>query len=266
MRLLLLLSCVALVACRSRSATEEPGALLSQARQRLGERDAKLAHYRLEGTQREGDSAQASFTFTYRAPQRMLGTVTAPMSRTVAWDGTHLFEKLDEPKQFTTFANELPPEKLSGFLTEVFAPFVPEGFRAPLLLRSVTAKRVTHARARDAVELSMKLEGAEAEGLEVAYVLRWPTLDFLAKRTHAPDGGTSEVRVEDEHCDAALQLCVPRRLTRWVDGKQVGETSLSRVDLQAALPNDTFTLVAPAGYTAQSRTLVESGAASSDGG
>ena len=43
-------------------------------------------------------------------------------------------------------------------------------------------------------------------------------------------------------------------------------TTLSKVELGAALPTDTFTLAAPEGYAVQTRTLVESGTATPSGG
>ncbi len=260
MRALLLVPLVCVLACRSSSSGGADDAeLMAQVRERLAARDAKLQTYQLEGTQAEGDAVSAGFTFAYRAPQKMRGTVSAPQARQVWWDGKHLYEQVEATRQFTTFTPQVSAQKLSAFLTEIFTPFVPEGFRAPLLLRSAKAKRVTGLpQAREAVELSMALEGEAAGGLEVTYVLRWPSLDFLAKRTRAPDGTLGEVRMEEEHCDAALGLCVPKRLTRWLGDAKQGETALSKVDLKTSLPNDAFTPAAPDGYSVQTRTLVDS--------
>lgn len=257
MRARLLLSCalLALTGC-SRKGGDDSATLIPAVRTRLAERDAKLTRYRLSGTVKDEGQEAVAFTFDYLAPQRMRGTLGPPASRTFAWDGTRLFQQLDGEKQFSTFTSELPPAKLAEFLTRTFSPFTPEGFRAPLLLRSATARRARHPRAPEAVELVQKLEG-EAAGVEMVYVLRWPQLDFLARRTRAPDGTEAEERVEEEHCDEKLGLCVPRRLTRWLAGRQVGETVLGTVELSASLPNDAFTLAAPEGYEVQSRTLVE---------
>jgi outer membrane lipoprotein-sorting protein len=263
MRALLLVPLVCVLACRSSSSGGANDAeLMAQVREKLAARDAKLLAYQLEGTQTEGGSVSAGFSFAYRAPQKMRGTVSAPQARQVWWDGKHLYEQVEAAKQFTTFTSQVSAEKLSAFLTEIFTPFVPEGFRAPLLLRSAKAKRVTAVtglpQAKEAVELSMALEGDAAGGLEVTYVLRWPSLDFLAKRTRAPDGTQGEVRMEEEHCDASLGLCVPKKLTRWLGNEKQGETLLTRVDLKTSLPNDAFTPTAPDGYSVQTRTLVDS--------
>ncbi|SEU25257.1 hypothetical protein [Stigmatella erecta] len=255
----LLLPCLLLLALARCSKPAEPSpALLTEVRRRLAERDARLGSYRLEGQTREGEAPPVAYAFAYRAPQRLRAWLGAPLLRTFSWDGERLFEQSDADKHFTTFAMELSPERQAGFLTEVFSPLMPEGLRAPLLPGTLSAKRVSHARAPEAVELSAGVDAAGAPGLRVTYTLRWPHLDFLSRSTQQADGTTLEVRMEQEQCEAALQLCVPQRLTRWVAGQQVGEMTLSRIELNPVLPKDTFTLVAPEGYTVQSRTLVNS--------
>ncbi|MDC0712990.1 hypothetical protein POL68_31300 [Stigmatella sp. ncwal1] len=233
-------------------------ALLTEVKRRLSERDARLASYRLEGQTREGEAAPVAYAFAYRAPQRLRAWLGAPLLRTFSWDGERLFEQSDADRRFTTFKTELSPERQAGFLTEVFAPLTPEGLRAPLLPGGLSVKRVSHARAPEAVELAAKGSEPASQGLRVTYTLRWPSLDFLARSSQLADGTTLEVRMEEESCDEALQLCVPKRLTRWAGGQQVGETTLSRIELNPVLPNDTFILVAPEGYDVQTRTLVNS--------
>ncbi|HEY0093474.1 MAG TPA: hypothetical protein VGB96_04085, partial [Archangium sp.] len=116
---------------------EDTSALLSDARQRLAARDGKLTSYVLAGTAREAGQ-RMDFQFAYRAPQKMLGTLGTPAVRAFAWDGEHLFERDDAAKKFRTYDGGLGngglgPEERAGVLTGLFAPFAPEGFRAPLL-------------------------------------------------------------------------------------------------------------------------------------
>ncbi|AEI64477.1 hypothetical protein [Corallococcus macrosporus] len=255
-RFLLLCALTALTGCSKKSG-DDAAAPLPEVKAGLAAREAKLKSYRIAGTVQDTGLEPVTFTFEYRAPQRLRGTLGPPASRTFAWDGTHFFQQLDGERRFSTFTSELPPVKLAGFLSETFHPFMPEGFRAPLLLSHAAVRRATHPLAPRAVELVQQLEG-EAAGLEMVYVLRWPQLDFLGRRTGAPGGAAAEERVEEEHCDEALALCVPKRISRWQGGKRVGETVLTRVELNATLPNDGFTLTAPEGYDVQTRTLVES--------
>lgn len=255
MRLRLLpLFLLALAGCRR---GDESSALLSDAKQRLSARDGKLTSYALAGTAREGAQTM-DFQFAYRAPQKMLGTLGAPTSRTFAWDGEHLTERDDAAKRFVTYdSGTLAPESRTGVLTALFTPFVPEGYRAPLLPgQGVSARRTTHPRGPEAVELTVKPAGTD---VEVTYVLRWPGMDFLGKRTRSGEA-TAEIRVEEEQCEQALGLCVPRHLTQWSAGQQVAETRLTRVELNPSLPAETFTLAAPGGYGVETKTLAALGA------
>ncbi|MET0401700.1 MAG: hypothetical protein ABW123_04815 [Cystobacter sp.] len=230
---------------------EDTSTLLPGVRQRLAARDGKLTSYVLEGTASEGGQTMG-FEFAYRAPLKMLGTLGAPVSRAWAWDGERLVERDDTARTLYTYEDTLTPERRMGVLTQLFSPFVPEGFRAPLLpSQNVTARRVAHPRGPEAVELTVKPAGSD---VEVTYVLRWPSLDFLGKRTRS--GGTdSELRVEEEQCESALGLCVPRRLTQWAGNQQVAQTQLTRVELNPTLPAETFTLTAPRGYGVGSKTF-----------
>jgi hypothetical protein len=234
---------------------DDPSPLLADARQRLAARDGKLTSYVLAGTAREAGQ-RMDFHFAYRAPQKMLGTLGPPAARTFAWDGEHLFERDDVARRFRTYEGGLKPEERAGVLTGLFAPFAPEGFRVPLLPgQGVSARRTQHPKGPEAVELTVKPAGTD---VEVTYVLRWPAMDFLGKRTRSGQD-TAELRVEEEHCEQALGLCVPKRLTQWGGGQQVAETSLTRVELNPTLPAETFSLGAPEGYGVEMKTLAALG-------
>jgi len=251
-RLLSLLLLV-LAGCRR---GDDAATLLTGVRQRLATRDGKLTSYVLEGTASEGGQTM-DFQFAYRSPLKMLGTLGAPASRTWAWDGERLVERDDGARRFFTYQGTLTPERRMGVLTQLFSPFVPEGFRAPLLPgQGVTARRASHPLAPEAVELTVKPPGSD---VEVTYVLRWPTLDFLGKRVRGGESA-SELRVEEEQCEPGLGLCVPRRLTQWAGEQQVARTVLTRVELNPSLPAETFTLTAPRGYAVEIKTFAAASA------
>ena len=232
---------------------DDPSALLSEARQRLAARDAALTSYVLEGSAHEGSQTQA-FQFAYRAPNKMLGVLGVPATHAWAWDGEHLVERDDTAHKLFTYRDTLSPEQRAGVLTQLFSPFAPEGFRAPLLPgQGVSARKAPHPRGPEAVELSVRPSGSD---VEVVYVLRWPSMDFLGKRVRSGQDG-SELRVEEEQCDKTLSLCVPRRWTQWEGGQAVAETRLTRVELNPTLPADTFALPAPGGYAVEPRTLAQ---------
>lgn len=252
-----LLAALALLAAPACKRAGTPS--LAEVRQGLADRDARLTAVQLEGRVSEGDAPPVQLDFAYRAPNLMRGRLPPPVGRAFAFDGQVLTERVDAERRVVTYTLDgLTPPQRAGFLTSTFAPFLPEGFRAPLLPNAgVRVEAATHPLAREAVRLVADVPTGEgAPALRVEWVLRWPTLDFLAKRT----GDGAELRVEEEHCEQRLRLCVPRRLTRWAGGQQLGETRLTRVVLASPLPQDAFRLPAPEGWQAERRSLVDAAA------
>ena len=257
--LALALTLASCTSCRDGAAAQSPEAqLVSEMKQVLSERDKRLASYHLAATSKEGEAA-ASHELFYRAPNRSRGVMLAPEALTVAFDGTKLYRLTPAAKKLEVFELKLPVDKASFFLASTFTPFVPEGFRAPLLpQKGVTAKKVAHPKGPDAVELTVATRDEAAGDISVTYVPRFPTGDFLGKRTTA-GGRTAETVVDEEHCDTALKLCVPKALRSLEDGKVVHSTTLTTVELNPELPNDSFTLVAPEGFATEPHEVVETG-------
>ncbi len=229
-----------------------PAQLLSQARQALAERERRLSSFHLVVATTESGQ-QASHEVWFRSPNRSRGEVRTEPRRTVAFDGERLVTIDHQGQKLSTFTLSLPAEKAAYVLASTFQPFVPEGFRAPLLpSRGVTASATSRRGAANAVELTVE----PAAGVTVVQVLRLPGGDFLEKRT-ASNGSLEVLRVEDETCDRVLGLCVPRRLVLERDGARLGETVLERIELNPALPASTFSPELPKGYTAEQHELAE---------
>ena len=117
-------------------------------------------------------------------------------------------------------------------------PFAPEGFRTPLL--PTTGVEVSAAGAPGEVNVSV----APGQGVSVWYRLRWPSGDFLEKRT-VSSGKERRLTVLDEKCDAQLKLCVPVKLEEHLVGEDggrelLGKTTVTEVELNLALPQDFF--------------------------
>jgi outer membrane lipoprotein-sorting protein len=234
-----------------------PENLASEARRALAERDKRLARYAVEATSTQGE-ATATHSFVYRAPNRVKGTMLTPSSFTLAFDGTRFFKLSPADKKLETFELKLPADKAAMFLLTQFSPFVPEGYRTPLLpSKGVAAAKVAHPRGPEAFELKVVTADEAGAPITVVTHLRYPTGDFLGKKTTA-GARVSELIVEEEHCDAARSLCVPKRVVQREDGVELGRTTFTRIDLAPEVPNDTFTLTGPEGYAVEARELVES--------
>ena len=192
------------LACSCKRGDEAKATLLSQVEAGLSTRDAKLTSYHLVGSTQEGAQTQA-FEFFYRAPNRMRGVLKD--SRTFSYDGKTLFELIPAQKQLRVYENKLPPHKSAEYLTTLFTPFAPEGFRAPLFAgKGMLAERIQDPRGPEAVRLRQE-SGTGADKLTTTLLLRWPTLDFLGRTLQM--SRSVSVEMKEETCDAKLKLCVP---------------------------------------------------------
>ena len=231
----------------------EGRALISEVRRTLTERERRLNSYHLAGESKEGD-AVATHAFFFRSPNKMRGVVMHPAHLEWSFDGTQLVKLESSQKRFSTFELKLPAEKAAMFLTTTFAPFVTDGFRTPLMpSKGVKATNVKHVQGPDAVELKVEL----APQMTVTYVLRWPTADFLGRRTEA-NGQVSELKMEEELCDKKLKLCVPKVTSEFLDGKLLLTTRLTTIELNVEVPADDFSPRPPEGWAAETHQVVES--------
>jgi len=220
-----------------------PGSLVGEAKRALAEREKRLTSFRLVVDSAAGES-RAHHEVAFRSPNKIRGHMKAPVDVELSFDGTTLVRLLHAEKKFEVVRLEMPPGDRAFFLASQFMPFVPEGYRSPLLpLSGVEAKRVSRADEIFAVELTVK----PGDGVTVTWVLRLPAGDFLEKRTVA-DGQERVLRMESERCDALLALCVPTKLVELAGSEKLGTTEITSVELNAALPQDYFAPKAPAGW------------------
>jgi hypothetical protein len=219
------------------------------------ERESKLNRYRFAVRTDEPDAAVTSFDFAYHAPNHMRGRLYRPRQETLSFDGETFYQVLPDQKRFRRLRLPAMPAERALRLSERFAPFVPEGFRTPLLpWRSVHAAAVAHPRAPEAVALTAQVTDDAGKPLKVTYTVRWPSGDFLVKRVEGSDG-VAELRTDDEQCEARLGVCVPLRLSRWKNGAKVGTTELLELELFESPPNEEFTLRPPEGYAQETAEL-----------
>ena len=142
------------------------------------------------------------------------------------------------------------------FLTAAPHPAQRAGFRNTISLDQLAADlsvRLIDVCSRTGGHIGAGLGGVEltvkpGEGVTVVYVLRMPSGDFLEKRTTS-EGQTRVLKMETEKCDQALALCVPTKLVERVGEQLLGSTEVTSVELNAALPQDTFSPKLPEGWS-----------------
>ncbi len=225
---------------------------MGQVKQVLAERDARLSRYHLVAETNEGEQ-QATHAFFFRSPNHLRAVMLAPVQFEWNFDGKQLRKLDNATKTLTTFEMKLPPTKAAAFLHATFSPFVLEGFRTPLLpAKGVWARRVVHPQAPQAVELRIE----PGEGVTVTYVLRWPTGDFIERRSHSSTGSRA-LTVEDEQCDVRLKLCVPKVVVDSTDAIERARVRLTQIELNLEVPADDFAPALPTGWKGEARQLVE---------
>lgn len=270
MRRLTLLACaVLLFGCSKKNeGPVEPENLLPAVKSAFAERERKLTSFEISGTitqptaQPDGGSVQmqADFEVAHRAPNRLRGTVRGGEQEfTYLFDGERLAQLDPRNKRMIEYDLNAPREEVVVFLSQLAGTLVPEGYRVPVMdFGNATAKRVSHPKAPDAVELSSVTRGEGADQIRVVYVLRWPSMDLLEKRMSA-GGGTMTLVVVDEHCDDKLKLCVPRKLEQRFDGQPGATTTVTKIALNTAPPTEAFSVTVPEGFSVEKRPLNAAG-------
>lgn len=237
----------ALVFCGCpKAANDAPtsSSLVAEAKKALAEREKRLTSFKLSVDSVEGKN-RAHHEIAFRTPNKSRAHLLSPQDLELAFDGTTLVRLFAAEKKYEVVPLELPPAERAFALASQFMPFVPEGYRAPLLpLSGVEAKKVTRPDGSEAVELTVK----PGSGVIVRYLLRLPAGDFLEKHTTA-DGQDRLLSVEKEQCDAKLALCVPLKLVERVGADVLGTTEVTSVTLNAELPQDFFSPKQPEGWT-----------------
>lgn len=221
--------------------------LVSQVREALAQREQRVVSYRYHGVTEQGGE-KGEFRFAFRAPSRMRGDFRSAR-RTFAFDGRR-FVQWDEANRLFTEVDlsATPREQAALFLHKVFAPFVPEGFRTPLLGGTLTAETRREGD-RPVVAIHAAAESA-GERAVITFLLAPPAMDYLGKSVE----GGGAARVVSQHCDPALKLCFPVELEETVPGMPPSRTRLTSVEINPALPPEYFELRPPPGVERQVRS------------
>jgi outer membrane lipoprotein-sorting protein len=245
MRLLTLALALSHILACTKKPSDDASLLSSTVRAAIAERERKIVSYRFDAETVQGDQ-RAQFSFAFRAPGKMRGDLKTA-GKVFVFDGKR-FHQWDETEKVLTEIDlsSAAKEQAALFLHQTFAPFAPEGFRSPLLGGQLHL-------AREPAEGAQRLAvtAAVGDGVAVTFLLAPPAMDYLGKRV----AGGGECRVTAQHCDAALKLCFPSSLEESVPGSPAAVTTLTAIEINAALPPEHFELTLPAGARTEKRAL-----------
>jgi len=232
--------------CTKQDAPPAPAGteLVSRIQGALADRERKVVSYRFDGVTVQGED-KAEFSFAWRAPGKMRGEYKSA-GKTFAFDGKR-FQQWDEKTRVLSVLEleKAPKEKAALLLHRVFAPFAPEGWRTPMLAGKLHAENKG-----EHVVLSAEAEAA-GEKAVVEFGFAPPAMDFVFKSFR----GGGETRVTAKHCEPALGLCFPIALEEKASGAPVATTTLSNIQINGAIPPETFELTAPEGAKTEELAL-----------
>lgn len=233
--------------CRRPDAPADPPEI-SKVKAALAERERKIQSYRYRAVTEQGEQ-RAELSFAFRAPNKMRGDIASPKV-CFAFDGGR-FVQWDEANRYFTEIDlrSTPRENAQLFLHKVFAPFAPEGWRAPLLGGRLTVESVVEAgNPRIAVTAEASADG---ETVAITYLFASPAMDFLGKSVRG--GGSLQVRAQ--HCDPALGLCFPSAIEEAPPAGPKLTTRISDIEINAPIPAEFFAPQAPEGVQPVRRAL-----------
>lgn len=256
MRILRSAALLLLVCGCTRSSQKDVG-LASQARTHLAERERKLSSYRFHGVSTDvARNETLAFDFAYKNPNKMRGETFGATPHVLAFDG-RTFRDLDvNAKKLTTYdLSGLSKPRADVFLHQVFAAFVPEGFRAPLLPagRPLEAVESNGPDGRREVALSATIPDGDAK---YAFSFRFatPAMDLIEKKVSGPEG-ESRVQVIKQTCDHATGLCFPTEILESHGGKPTVRTVLSDIAINGPVTDAELVPAVPDGGSEEKKSL-----------
>ena len=209
--------------------------LVSEARTGLAEREAKVHSYRFDA-EMTGPGQHGTWSVAYRGP----GSYRADTpSVSYLLDGDKFFE-IDHAtgKVQPSTLSQTDRNRSLERVYSAFAPFIPEGWRSPLIGSAVTAIEGPQQEREKTVLLSVGAHLAN-EQAELQYLFTRPTMNWLKTETFA--SGHNVVRATTkEHCDPASNLCFPERIEVRKDGSVQSTTTLSHIAVNEGVPAETF--------------------------
>jgi hypothetical protein len=213
--------------------------LVSAVESGLALREAKITSYQFDAETTDAGGRKVNHSFFYRSPNKLRADVGAHL--TFTFDGESLF-KIDHDRKetMTTSFRGRPKAEAAESVYQTFAPFLPEGWRTPLIAGNVTAQEGPASVAGQSVWLSTEAR-SDGSRAELRYLFALPGMDWRATESTV-DGRQATRRALEDHCDAQLGLCFPKKIETTQNGQIQSTTVLTGVVINGPIPAEMFTL------------------------
>jgi len=222
--------------------------------QKMNAREKGLSSFSIQ-VHTEEAGVVVEHTLVFRAPDFVRVDVTQPQKLVLSFDGQNHYRLEEAAKKLTLFTLHLPVAERKLALSMFMGALMPEGFGTPKL-------RPNHLKLSwlepQGPNRLLRLENHVRDGNEeagIAYVVRWPSLDFLKKELFL--GGKQQVEfvMQEEQCMPEAGLCFPTQIVARQNGAEFAPQKIKLLAFQEAVSNERFLLEAPEGFAVERHTF-----------
>jgi hypothetical protein len=227
----------------------------SEMLQKMTAREKALSSFSIQVHTTEKADVTVEHTLTFRAPDFVRADVTQPQKLVLSFDGQNHYRLEDAAKKLTVLNLHLPTVERRLALSMLMGAFVPEGFQLP---RVVPQGLKQSWLASEGSSRVLRLENHVRDGGEaatVAYVVRWPSLDFLKKEFFVDGKKQIEFAMQEEQCMLENKVCVPTRIAAKQNGTELAPQKTKLLSFQEAVSNEHFVLQAPEGFAVERHSI-----------
>jgi hypothetical protein len=227
--------------------------------QKMSAREKALSSFSIQ-VRTEEPEVTVEHVLVFRAPNFLRADVKQPQKLVLSFDGQNHYRLEDAAKKLTILNLHLPTAERKIAVSMLMGALMPEGFQLPKVVPQNLKQSWLEPEGSNRV---LRLENQLSDGSDtanIAYVVRWPSLDFLKKEIFADERQQIEVAMQEEACrpgssEPENKVCFPTRIV----GRQNGEAlSLQKIELlsfQETISNEHFVLLAPEGFAVERHTL-----------
>jgi hypothetical protein len=173
----------------------------------------------------------------------------------LSFDGKNYYRLEEAAKKLTILHFQLPTAERKVALSMLMGAFVPEGFQSPKVMPKHLKQSWLNSKGPTRLLRLENHVSAGSEAATIAYVVRWPSLDFLKKEIWVEGRQQMEFVMQEETCMQKNNVCLPTRIVAKQEGKTLAPQKISRLSFQEAISNEHFVLQAPEGFAVERHTL-----------
>lgn len=218
--------------------------------QKMNAREKALSSFSIQ-VRTEDLDVTIEHTLLFRLPNFIRAEVTQPQKVVLSFDGQNHYRLEEAEKKLLILNLQLPTIERRMALSMLMSAWVPEGFQLPrVVVRDSKPSWVEPGR-------TLRLENhlsEEGETARIAYVVRWPSLDFLKKEMAVDGQQQVEFSMQEEQCLPELGICVPTQILARQNEEALAPQKIKLLSWEV-VSNERFVLEAPEGFAVERHNI-----------